>query len=79
MNHSYQLKSLEEMQEDNRKKNQVEADILCQNICLCIGWISLLGGLCYIVIMIIVIELSKTDRYNSGLIVEKAYTGSYDN
>jgi len=79
MHQSYQIKSLEEMQEDARKKNIEDADKLCKNICLCIGWSSILLGFCYLIIMIIVICLTDTEKSNSILIVEEAITSSNSN
>ena len=79
MHQSYQMKSLEEMQEDARKKNIEDADKLCKNICLCIGWSSILLGFCYLIIMIIVISLTDTEKSNSILIVEEAIISSNSN
>lgn len=79
MHQSYQMKSLEEMQEDARKKNIEDADKLCKNICLCIGWSSILLGFCYLIIMFIVISLTDTEKSNSILIVEEAIISSNSN
>jgi len=79
MYQSYQMKSLEEMQEDARKKNLEEADKLCKNICLCVGWSSILLGFCYLIIMIIVVSINAPKKSNSILIVEEAIISSNSN
>jgi hypothetical protein len=78
-------KSLEELQEATRKRNQVEADRLCKNICLCIGWSFVLFFICYLIIFSIIMKIHEFDtncsdkkRCEEFMIIEE-YSGSEGN
>lgn len=73
------MKSLEELQADARKRNDAEAERICNNIKLCCGWSLVLGLFCYIIILIITISLKDYDTNNSVLIVEEAMINSGSN
>jgi hypothetical protein len=78
-------KSLEELQGESRKRNLAEADRLCKNICLCIGWSFVLMMLFYLIITIFIITLFDTQgcpgdkRCNEFMIIEDYYSGSAGN
>jgi hypothetical protein len=72
---------MEDLQEESRLRNQAEADRLCKNICLCIGWSSLLLFFCYIILVSIVMKLGGFDdcpdkKCEELLIIEEYYSGS---
>ena len=73
------MKSLEELQADARKRNDTEAERICNNIKLCCGWSLVLGLFCYIIILIISTSLHDYDTNNSVLIVEDAMINSGSN
>ena len=71
------MKSLEELQEESRVRNQAEADRLCKNICLCIGWSSLILFFCYFIIFIVIVGIQGLNtnhpdkKYEELLIIEE--------
>ena len=71
------MKSLEELQVDARKRNDAEAERICNNIKLCCGWSLVLGLFCYLTILIISISLN--DYNNSILIFEEGIINSGSN
>ena len=58
------MKSLEELQEA-RKRNDAEAERICNNIKLCCGWSIVLGLFVYLIILIISI-LTNDFNYNKS-------------
>ena len=80
------VKSLEKLQAESRVKNQAEADLLCKNICLCLGWCAVLLFICYLIIMIIIVGIHRFDtgcedkKCEELLIIEEYYSsGSEEN
>ena len=73
------IKSLEELQSDAKKRNDAEAERICNNIKLCCGWSLVLGLFCYLIVLIISISLNDYDKNNSVLIVEKENINSGSN
>ena len=79
-NNVYPLKTLEEMQRDAMKRNNEEADRLCKNCFLFIGWISILIFICYVMIFVIVTLISSQfGEGNEQLVIIEEYLGSRSN
>ncbi len=67
--------SLEELQNNARIKNDEELDKLCNNICICMGWISFLTILFYI-IMIIILSRQNISNNDQNLYIIEEYLSS---
>ena len=77
------VKSMKEMQEDARKKNNEEADRLCKNCCLCVGWSGIFIFICYVIIFVIMTFISsllgKGNKEDEQLLIIEGYLGSGSN
>ena len=77
-NNVYPLKTLEEMQRDAMKRNNEEADRICKNCFLFIGWSGILIFICYVLIFVIVTLINT--QFGGGneqlVIIEEYFTGS---
>lgn len=76
------IKSLEELQADAKKRNDAEADKLCNNIKLCCGWSCCLGLFCWAIAIIIKTTFFFTPyekNAHSILILEEVLTSSGSN
>jgi len=79
-NNVYPLKTLEGMQRDSMRRNNEEADRLCKNCFLFIGWSGILIFICYVMIFVIVTLISpQFGEGNEQLIIIEEYLGSRSN
>ena len=62
--------SLEELQNNARIKNDEELDKLCNNICICMGWITFLTILFYIIMIILLRQNISNNDQNLYIIEE---------
>ena len=71
--------SLEDLQKSARIKNNAEADRVCTNCCLFIGWSVILIFMCYIIGLVLVTLIKSSlekDESSDQLLIIEEYLGS---
>jgi hypothetical protein len=70
------MKTLEEMKSDARKNNDAEADRLCKNCQLLIGWCTVLLLFIWLFVLIDKISFTNHDNHIGELLIIEEYFGS---
>jgi len=70
------MKTLEEMQLDARKKNDAEADRLCKNCQLWIGWCTVICLFIWLFVLIGKISFTDHDNHKGESLIIEEYFGS---
>ena len=75
------MRTREELERDAVEKHGEEADRICENCLLFIGWISILIFICHIMIFVIVTLISSQlgNKEGEQLVIIEEYLGSRSN